>query len=97
MTKPAFVAVPFSKEEKKWKIEISYFLKNYKDLSIVDKYNLNSIIFDVCFSAYQNIMEDYFVRGRHENISSIYLSKCYSLIDWNIIRNNLNTTVIVNK
>lgn len=71
--------------------QISFFYKNCEDIISVDECNPNSlIIFDDCILEEQDTIKEYFVRGRHKNISCIYISQCYSLVDLKTIRNNLN-------
>lgn len=53
------------------------------------------IVFDDCVNSKgQNIIKDYFSRGRHKNISCIYLTQSLSKIDRQLIRNNLNCLFI---
>src|SRR5436190_5036461 len=52
------------------------------------------VVFDDCILAKQDIIKEYFVMGRHKNISCIYLSQCYSKVDMQLIRNNLNMLCI---
>lgn len=60
----------------------------------VDVYNPNSLIlFDDWLLEYDYVIKDYFVRGRHKNITCIHLSQCY-LIMTSVTRNNLNMLVI---
>lgn len=71
--------------------EIAYFYNNCEDIISVDECEPNSlIIFDDCILEQQSPIKEYFVRGRHKNISCIYLSQCFSLVDLQTIRNNLN-------
>lgn len=51
------------------------------------------IVFDNCLLEKQNKIE-YFVRGRHKNISCIYLSQYYSMVGLKVIRNILNLLCI---
>ena len=81
--------------EKEINQQISYFYADCEDLIKVDECKQNSlIIFDDCLLENQDIIKEYFVRGRHKNISSIYLSQCYSMVDLRVIRNNLNMIII---
>lgn len=61
----------------------------------VDECKKNSlVIFDDCVLENQSIMKEYFIRGRHKKISSIYLTQSYTAVDLKIIRNNLNFVII---
>ena len=71
--------------------EITFFYDNCEDIVSVDDCDSNSlIIFDDCILEKQSPIKEYFVRGRHKNISCIYLSQCFTLVDVKAIRNNLN-------
>lgn len=71
--------------------DIAFFYSNCEDIISVDDCESNSlIIFDDCILEPQSPIKEYFVRGRHKNISCIYLSQCFSLVDLKTIRNNLN-------
>jgi len=72
--------------------EIAHFYSNCEDLISVDKCEPNSlVVFDDCVNIkQQHFIKDYFVRGRHKNISCIYLTQSYTKIDRQLIRNNIN-------
>jgi GTPase SAR1 family protein len=73
----------------------SYFFDNCDDIISVDECKPNSlVIFDDCILEKQSVIRDYFVRSRPKNISCIYLSQCYSLVDLQVIRNNLNFLIL---
>lgn len=75
--------------------EIGLFFDDIEQLPNVDECKKNSlIIFDDCVMENQDIVKEYFVRGRHRNISCIYLTQCYSKLDRQLIRNNLNLLCI---
>lgn len=77
--------------ESKEGMKIAHFYSNCEDIISVDECEPNSlIIFDDCILEKQDQIKSYFTRGRHKNISCIYLSQCYSLVDLKVIRNNLN-------
>ena len=71
--------------------EIAFFYNNCEDIIPVDDCEPNSlIVFDDCILEQQNRIKEYFVRGRHKNISCIYLSQSFTMVDVKTIRNNLN-------
>lgn len=71
--------------------KIAFFFSNCEEIISVDECKSNSlIIFDDCILEEQSKIKEFFVRGRHKNISCIYLSQCYSMVDLRVIRNNLN-------
>lgn len=72
--------------------EIAHFYNNCEDLISVDECEPNSlVVFDDCVNIrQQHFTKDYFVRGRHKNISCIYLTQSYTKIDSQLIRNNIN-------
>lgn len=71
--------------------ERATFFDQCEDIVSVDDCEPNSlIIFDDCILEPQSPIKEYFVRGRHKNISCIYISQCFSLVDLKTIRNNLN-------
>jgi GTPase SAR1 family protein len=72
--------------------EIAYFYDNTEDLISVDECEPNSLIvfYDCVNIRQQHFIKDYFVRGRHKNISCIYLTQSYTKIDRQLIRKNIN-------
>ena len=72
--------------------EIAYFFSNCEELIQLDDCEPNSlIVFDDCVNIQQQqIIKDYFVRGRHKNISCVYLTQSYTKVDRQLIRNNIN-------
>ena len=77
------------------KKKISYFFSSCEDIIPLSECKPNSlIIFDDCILENQSIIKEYFVMGRHKNISCIYLSQCFSKVDIQLIRNNLNMLCI---
>lgn len=71
------------------------FYDNCDDIMSVDECRPNSlIIFDDCVLEKQNKIKEYFVRSRPKNISCIYISQCYSLVDLQVIRTNLNFLIM---
>lgn len=73
----------------------THFYDSCDDIISVDDCKPNSlVIFDDCLLEKQEIIKEYFVRSRPKNISCIYLSQNYSLVDLQVIRTNLNFTII---
>ena len=71
--------------------KIAHFYNNCEDIISVEECEPNSlIVFDDCILEKQDPIKSYYTRGRHKNISCIYLSQCYSLVDLKVIRNNIN-------
>lgn len=71
--------------------KIAEFYGHMEDLVPVEECKPDSlIVFDDCIMEKQNEIKKYFIMGRHKNISCIYLSQCYSLVNLQVIRNNLN-------
>jgi hypothetical protein len=79
--------------------EIAYFFNSCEELISVDKCEPNSlVVFDDCVNVQQQqIIKDYFVRGRHKNISYIYLTQSYTKVDRQLIRNNINFLCVFKK
>lgn len=74
---------------------ISYFFNSCDDIIPLKECKKDSlIVFDDCILENQDIIKEYFVMSRHKNISCIYLSQCYSKVDIQLIRNNLNMLCI---
>ena len=81
----------YEKIEKKLGKKIAYFFSNCEDLVSVDECSPNSlVVFDDCLMEEQNKIKDYFIRGRHKQISCVYLSQSYGRVDMQMIRNNVN-------
>lgn len=80
-------------------VDIEIFVyERYEDLITVDDCKSNSlVVFDDCILEQQTIIRDYFVRSRPKNISCIYLSQSYSMVDMKVIRNNLNFLIVFNQ
>lgn len=73
----------------------SFFYESCDDIIPLDECKPNSlVIFDDCILEKQQTIKDYFVRSRPKNISCIYLSQCYSLVDLQVIRTNSNFLII---
>lgn len=85
----------FNNIEKNINKKISYFFNSCEDIIPLSECKSNSlIVFDDCILENQHNIREYFVMGRHKNISCIYLSQCYSKVDMQLIRNNLNMLCI---
>lgn len=81
----------FNDVEASLKKKIAYFYSSCDEIIPLSECKPNSlIVFDDCVLENQDIIKEYFVMGRHKNISCIYLSQCYSKVDKQLIRNNLN-------
>lgn len=77
--------------EKKLKNTKAYFFDDCDDLPSLDECYPNSlIVFDDCLLGKQDKIKDYFIRGRHKNLSCVYLSQSYGKVDRQVIRNNVN-------
>ena len=61
----------------------------------IDECNEKSlVVFDDFMLESQSLIKDYFVRGRHKNISCIYLAQCFTKVDIQTIRSNANFIVV---
>jgi len=66
-----------------------------EDIISVDDCKSNSlVIFDDYILDKQDMMKDYFIRSRSKNISCIYISQNYGLLDLKTIRQNCNFLII---
>lgn len=74
---------------------IAFFISTCEDIPPLDQCEKNSlVVFDDCLLENQTTIKDYFIRGRHKQISCIYLTQSYSRIDVQVIRNNVNMLFI---
>ena len=48
------------------------------------------VVFDDFITEQHQLIIDYFVRGRHKNISCVYLTQSYTKVYRQLIRNNIN-------
>ena len=90
---PAYVKLKqyYENVEEHLDSDIIHFFKNCDDLPSLDDCVPNSlIVFDDCLMEKQEKIKDYFIRGRHKNLSCIYLSQSYGRVDMQVIRNNVN-------
>lgn len=79
--------------EKVKEIDVEFY-DNCEEMVTIDECKPDTlIVFDDCLLEKQEIIREYFVRGRHKNISCIYLSQCYSKVDVQVIRNNVNVLI----
>jgi SAM-dependent methyltransferase len=77
--------------EKKLNRTIAYFFSNCDDLPPLDGCKKDSlVVFDDCLMENQDVIKDYFIRGRHRKLSCVYLSQSYGRVDMQVIRNNVN-------
>jgi GTPase SAR1 family protein len=72
--------------------QIDYSFNRCEELISVDECEPNSlVVFDDCVNnQQQHIIKDCFVRGRHKNISCVYLTQSYTKVDRQLIRNDIN-------
>lgn len=71
--------------------KIVYFFSNCEDLPPLEECKKNSlVVFDDCLMEKQDVIKSYFIRGRHRNLSCVYLSQSYGRVDMQVIRNNVN-------
>lgn len=75
--------------------KVCFSFNKCDDMVPVDEcYPDSLVVFDDCLLEKQHEIKNYFTRGRHKNISCIYLSQCYNLVDRQVIRNNVNMVFI---
>lgn len=71
--------------------KIAYFFSDCNNLVSLDECKPSSlVVFDDCLLDEQSKIKDYYIRGRHKNISCVYLSQSYGRVDMQVIRNNVN-------
>ena len=82
----------FNKLEAEEDVEVARFYDDCENLISVDECEPNSLVaFDDCVnSSQQSIIKDFYVKGRHKNISTVYLTQNFTRIDKQLIRSNLN-------
>lgn len=77
---------------------VGYFYSSCDELITVDDCKPNAlVVFDDCLMDNQSKIKDYFVRGRHKNISCVYISQSYGRVDMQVIRNNINLLCAFNQ
>ena len=94
---PAYVELrkKYADAEKKLNKSIAYFFSNCEDLPPLEECNKNSlVVFDDCLMEKQDVIKNYFIRGRHKKLSCVYLSQSYGKVDMQVIRNNVNLLCI---
>jgi hypothetical protein len=76
--------------------EIAYFFDSCEELISLDDCEPSSlIVFDDCVNMQQQyVIKYYFVRGRHKNISCVYLTQSYTKVDKQLIRGNCDVFCI---
>lgn len=88
----------YNQVENEIKKTISHFVSNSEELIPLDECEPNSlVVFDDCLLGEQTKIKDYFIRGRHKQISCIYLSQSYGRVDMQVIRNNINLLCAFNQ
>lgn len=81
----------FAIVENRLRKKLAYFYSSCDELIPLDECRSNSlVVFDDCLLEGQTKIKDFFIRGRHKNISCVYLSQSYSRVDMQVIRNNIN-------
>uniref|UniRef100_UPI00111BEAD6 ATPase/DNA packaging protein n=1 Tax=Vibrio cholerae TaxID=666 RepID=UPI00111BEAD6 len=93
LEQPAYIKLQqrFKNIESNINKKVANFFGSCEDIISLNDCKPNSlIVFDDCILENQDKIKEYFVMGRHKNISCIYLSQCYSKVDIQLIRNNLN-------
>lgn len=88
----------YNQVENEIKKTISHFFSTSEELIPLDECEPNSlVVFDDCLLGEQTKIKDYFIRGRHKQISCIYLSQSYGRVDMQVIRNNINLLCAFNQ
>lgn len=73
----------------------THFFDNCDDLISIDECKPGSLVIcDDCVLEKQSKIKEYFVRSRPKNISRIYLSQNYGLVDLQVIRIHLNFLIM---
>jgi hypothetical protein len=82
----------FDKIEAEEDVEVACFYGDCENLISVDECEPDSlVVFDDCVNSnHQSLIKDFYVRGRHKNISTTYLTQNYIKVDRQLIRTNLN-------
>lgn len=71
--------------------KVATFVSNCDDIIPLDECEDRSVVvFDDFISENQDIVREYFTRGRHKNIDCFYLAQTYSKIPKQLVRDNLN-------
>ncbi len=78
------------------KITVSFYTscKDIPDPSSLDPKLRNLILFDDCMEGEQSKISTYYTRGRHNNISSFYITQSYFKIPRQGIRLNVNFLIL---
>jgi hypothetical protein len=73
-------------------VEVARFYGYCENLISVDECEPEIlVVFYYCVNSnQQSLIKDFYARGRHKNISTIYLTQNYTKIDRQLIRTNLN-------
>jgi len=90
-----FISELSNKCKPKCKVEYFEDSESIPDPSEVNIRNKNIFIFDdIMTNPNQNKAEDFYTRGRHNNVSSIYMSQNYSKLPRQTIRTNANVLIL---
>jgi len=78
---------------------MAHFFIGCEELISVDDCEPNSLVtFDDCVNIQQQEnIKFYFVKGRHKNISCVYLTQSYTEVDKQLVRNNSNFCAYLGK
>ena len=73
-------------------IDASFFehADDVQDPRDLDSTRKTLMVFDDLMLSKQNMCEDYYVRGRHNNVDCFYLAQNYFKLPWQTIRENAN-------
>ncbi|CAP34048.1 Protein CBG15912 [Caenorhabditis briggsae] len=82
------------KDKQEITIHTSDSLDNIPDPSSIDPNKKTLIIFDDLMLEKQNKIEQYYTRGRHNNIDCFYISQNYIKLPKNTIRENANLFIV---
>jgi len=74
--------------------DVETYISNEEIVSVDDCESDSLVVFDDYILDKQDRIKDYFVRSRSKNISCIYISQNYSLLDLKAIRTNCNFLII---
>ena len=77
-------------------MQMAHFFNSCEEMILVNDCETNSLmVLDDCVNIQQQqSLKDYFVRGRHKNISCVYLTQSYKKVDKQLISNNINVLCI---
>ena len=91
----SFIRTLLSKKKTKYKVNYYEDSEEIPDPKDVNKKNKNLFVFDdIMTNSNQSKAEDFYTRGRHNNISSIYISQNYHKLPRQTIRSNANVLIL---